>query len=69
GRVRLELDASDTQLLDRFKSSVTRIMRNGGASQSRAHNHYEEASDTPYDDDDDSYEDYDDRHNTRDKRQ
>ena len=32
GRVRLEIDASDKELIDQFKSSVARVMRDGGPS-------------------------------------
>lgn len=31
GRVRLEIDASDKELIDQFKSSVSRVMQGGGA--------------------------------------
>lgn len=34
GRVRLEIDASDKELIDQFKASVTRVMKGGGASRS-----------------------------------
>lgn len=35
GRVRLEIDASDKELIDQFKSSVSRVMQGGGSAESR----------------------------------
>lgn len=36
GRVRLEIDASDKELIDQFKASVARVMQDGGRSESRS---------------------------------
>lgn len=36
GRVRLEIDASDKELIDQFKASVARVMQDGGSGESRS---------------------------------
>ena len=53
GRVRLEIDASDKELIDQFKASVTRVMRDGGSERSAGTRDSRTQKSTPYEDEDD----------------
>lgn len=52
GRVRLEIDASDKELIDQFKSSVARVMQDGGRGEGRSGGRDSHAGGSRYADED-----------------